>query len=64
MGVDDTDGSIVIVAVTTSTNFEPLVNAMQKQYGGGDGDAFVTVLRSDGRNIMINSAMKTLTRKQ
>ena len=48
--VIDASGSICITGETASTDF-PVIDASQPDYGGGEADAFVTRISSDGSTI-------------
>ncbi|MFX0095241.1 MAG: SBBP repeat-containing protein, partial [Candidatus Hodarchaeota archaeon] len=47
----DNSGNILITGFTGSNNF-PVVNATQASLGGGDGDAFIAKISSDGQSLM------------
>ena len=49
--VDDR-GNIFVVGSTSSRDFPVTENALQKIYGGGDNDAVLAVLSSDGANLL------------
>ncbi len=48
---DATDGSILVVGSTTSSNF-PTPNGYDQSYGGGSGDGFAARLSQDGSNLI------------
>ncbi len=54
IAVDPTTGDAFITGQTTSTNF-PTANPLQRTYGGGSGDAFVTRLNAAGSALVFST---------
>jgi hypothetical protein len=54
IAVDPTTGDTVITGQTFSPDF-PTVNAIQPNYGGGAGDAFVARLTGDGSTLLYST---------
>jgi hypothetical protein len=50
----DGSGEACVTGTTSSTDF-PTENAEQENYGGGDGDAFVTKLAADGTALVYST---------
>jgi uncharacterized protein (TIGR03437 family) len=50
----DSNGSAYLAGETTSTDF-PTVNPLQKAYGGGAGDLFVSKFSSDGASLVYST---------
>jgi hypothetical protein len=50
----DSSGNAYVAGYTGSTNF-PTANAFQSTYGGGNSDAFLTKLASDGSSLMYST---------
>jgi uncharacterized protein (TIGR03437 family) len=54
-GIDiDSGGYAYVSGQTSSLNF-PIKNPIQRQFGGGDRDAFVAKLTPDGRNLVYST---------
>ena len=52
MPTPDTDGNIVIVGHTNSTDFPVTPDALQKTYGGGPGDGVLAILSGEGKRLI------------